>query len=578
MATLLDHLSQGIHKPILFALWATCGALLGAILGEGLLLATRAAPTSTAYAVALAIDCSGSMAGPKLFEVQSAALQFVRRQDLSKNKIAVVTFGSQAHVRAELTSTLMPLEQALQTLVPGGSTRMDLGLQVAAGQLRRTSARHAILLFTDGMPDSQAAALRAAQSARGLGIRIVAVATDDADTDFLAHITGDRSLVFWASSGQFDEAFRRAERAIYSVVESSPTTGEYGFGYALLRIGGWTALLALGIGLALLIGQNHYLRRQLLTVQEGLKGTTGSVVAGIAAGVLGQLLFTGLATDSAFQAVGRIAAWAILGALLGRGMAFFVPNLDRRRALIGGGVGGALGAIGFLWAAWTLGDVAGRLIGTAILGGCIGLMIALVEAVFREAWLEIRYGPREVRMVSLGPEPVSIGADRACTVYAANAAPVAGRYKLVRGEILYEDVVAARTERVNPGDRRGIGNLTVSVQGSVPTPPLPVSTAPAATRELVLRLSSGRSFSLRPGVRLRAIDLPGLESPAVDGVCAEVIRNPQDLTVLGLKNSSHRSWVAIGAQGGRRSVEPGRSVRLAVGTKIDFGAVEGEVQ
>ncbi len=76
---------------------------------------------------------------------------------------------------------------------------------------------------------------------------------------------------------------------------------------------------------------------------------------------------------------GRVLAWVVLGALLGRGRAFFVPNLPPDRALLGGAIGGALGAVGFLGAASAFADVAGRLLGAALLGFLMGLMIALVE-------------------------------------------------------------------------------------------------------------------------------------------------------------------------------------------------------
>ena len=42
-----------------------------------------------------------------------------------------------------------------------------------------------------------------------------------------------------------------------------------------------------------------------------------------------------------------------------------------------------------------LGDVAGRLSGAAILGFCIGMMIALVEVALRQVWLRIGYGKGE---------------------------------------------------------------------------------------------------------------------------------------------------------------------------------------
>lgn len=59
---------------------------------------------------------------------------------------------------------------------------------------------------------------------------------------------------------------------------------------------------------------------------------------------------------------------------------------------------------------------------------------------------------------------------------------------------------------------------------------------------------------------------------------AEVARHPTMPNVWGLKNVSGNKWVVTTADGAVRDVEPGRSVTLAVGTKIKFGKAEGEVR
>jgi eukaryotic-like serine/threonine-protein kinase len=57
---------------------------------------------------------------------------------------------------------------------------------------------------------------------------------------------------------------------------------------------------------------------------------------------------------------------------------------------------------------------------------------------------------------------------------------------------------------------------------------------------------------------------------------AEVVRHPKDPGVWGLKNLGGYKWVAT-LSGGLRDVDPGRSVPLAVNTKINFGNVEGTI-
>lgn len=59
---------------------------------------------------------------------------------------------------------------------------------------------------------------------------------------------------------------------------------------------------------------------------------------------------------------------------------------------------------------------------------------------------------------------------------------------------------------------------------------------------------------------------------------AEVTRHPHDPSIWGLKNLSAVKWTSTNTDGAVQEIEPGRSVRLAVGTRIQFGAVEGEIR
>jgi hypothetical protein len=59
---------------------------------------------------------------------------------------------------------------------------------------------------------------------------------------------------------------------------------------------------------------------------------------------------------------------------------------------------------------------------------------------------------------------------------------------------------------------------------------------------------------------------------------AEVTRHPHDPKIWGLKNLSGEKWNITVADGPVREVEPGRSVTLAVGTRINFGQTQGEIR
>jgi serine/threonine protein kinase len=59
---------------------------------------------------------------------------------------------------------------------------------------------------------------------------------------------------------------------------------------------------------------------------------------------------------------------------------------------------------------------------------------------------------------------------------------------------------------------------------------------------------------------------------------AEISQHPQDPSIWGLKNLSSKKWTTKSVDGAIQEIEPGRSVRLAVGTVINFGAIEGEIR
>ena len=231
----------------------------------------------------------------------------------------------------------------------------------------------------------------------------------------------------------------------------------------VLIIGLWTSLLAIGLSSALMIGQNRYLARPWLSRREAGIVIAGGGLAGLVAGGIGQSLFAVLTGSSSTPQIGFLVGWLLLGGLLGRGIGFFIPNLRAGRAALAGGIGGLMGGLAFILVS-KIGDVPGRLVGATILGFCIGLMVALVEIAFRTAWLEVRYGAREIIAVNLGPEPIKIGGDgKACTIWARGAEPVAYRIWVQSGQVICDDVGRGRTENLGNGAMREAGNVQMIV-------------------------------------------------------------------------------------------------------------------
>lgn len=248
-------------------------------------------------------------------------------------------------------------------------------------------------------------------------------------------------------------------------------------------------------------------------------------------------------------------------------------------------MGGLVGGLLFVLCSLVFHEVLGRLAGVASIGAAIGLMLILAEALFREAWLEIQYGPREKRTVSLGKEPVRIGSDPGrCTIYTPDVPPVACAYVVEQGRIFHEDGISGKKTAVSPGDSRRVGRLTIVVQGSgspaaeKTSQPLHAEPLPSPGAGLSLRFSSGDAYALTLEKKLTAEEISGLEPQSSEGVVAEVNCNPNNPAVLGLRNLSRQTWSVSMPDGARRVIEPGRSVRLADGVMINFGFEIGQVR
>jgi hypothetical protein len=232
----------------------------------------------------------------------------------------------------------------------------------------------------------------------------------------------------------------------------------------VIILGAWTALLAVGLCLALLVGQNRYLGRPAFAAGNVPIAVvvSGAVAAGLVSGSVGQSLHSLLHIVN-FGSFGLVVGWVLLGALLGFGVSFFVPNLDQNKAALAGLIGGLIGAAAFLGGS-SAGDWLGRLAGAAALGFCIGTAVAIVEAAFRRAWLEVRFGERETINVNLGPEPVKVGGNaQLCTVWARGAADVALRLFVRNGQVVCEDVPTRSESVVSEGHTRTAGTVTLTV-------------------------------------------------------------------------------------------------------------------
>ena len=59
---------------------------------------------------------------------------------------------------------------------------------------------------------------------------------------------------------------------------------------------------------------------------------------------------------------------------------------------------------------------------------------------------------------------------------------------------------------------------------------------------------------------------------------AEVVRHPTNPAIWGLKNLSQDKWFTTTAEAIVKDIEPGRSLAITIGTKVNFGKAEGEIR
>jgi Ca-activated chloride channel family protein len=460
----MSTLIKNLPRPILFGTFAAIGCLIGALIGETWLYILK--PNSSNLPVnnvILLLDTSGSMSGTNIDEVKKAAINLVQRQIKStpqgdaNDSIGVIGFGyNNVTTVSPLTTDLNILPGLISTLETGGGTPMDSGLEAAINSLSKQAGQKNILLFTDGSPDNTNSAIQEGKKANQLGINIIAIATDDANQNLLAEVTGDKQKVFLTSTSDIDKVFKKAEKIIFCDLTQScvGTSEKTSLLLRISRVGIWTFLLAIGITIALITGQNYYLRQKILTIKQAITGLIVSLAAGLIAGSVGEGLFSIIPNE----ALGRIVGWGTLGTILGMIIANFIPNLKAFRAAIGGAVGGTLAAISFLIISSLVSDSSARLLGSVILGFLIGITISLVD--WATAYLIIHWTSSESSKVSLGEKPIVLGSSEISNIKFQNS-PFDIQFSLINNQVEVKNLHTGTLKSLDNGESINFNKIKI---------------------------------------------------------------------------------------------------------------------
>ena len=165
-------------------------------------------PVNSYSVVYLLIDCSSSMSsGAKLQQVKDGAKSFVLEAQKKGYSVGLIKFSSiveclfDPHQNHGTTN----LDSCINNIVVSGSTDMTGAIEIAIEKLNYAGSR-AILIATDGQPNSLENTLRAAEKAKNLGIEILVIGTDDADINFLRKLATSTKLANKVPTTQFKNA------------------------------------------------------------------------------------------------------------------------------------------------------------------------------------------------------------------------------------------------------------------------------------------------------------------------------------------------------------------------------------
>jgi Ca-activated chloride channel family protein len=202
--------------------------------------------------IAFLIDSSGSVRYKLRFERQAAAKFFSSALRPGKDRVFVMSFDTKPALLQDYTDNPGLLSEALQKIIPGGSTSMyDAVYEAAVHRLAEQPGRRVILILSDGLDNSSHVSLaQALKAAQRNNVTIYAVSTNsidfsdprekktgDANLDELAKETGGRAL-FPAKVEDLARSFSRVSdelRSQYSLAYG-PTNAKRDGTYRRIQI------------------------------------------------------------------------------------------------------------------------------------------------------------------------------------------------------------------------------------------------------------------------------------------------------------------------------------------------------
>jgi hypothetical protein len=231
------------------------------------------------------------------------------------------------------------------------------------------------------------------------------------------------------------------------------------------RMALWGAVFAAGILLGLTWALEIYSGRKYPSGKKLKNAILSGLLAGAIASGIAQAVFRLRQFADFGLFIFQSGCWGLAGAILGWQLSRTIPNLGTSRGVVAGLVGGWVGGMGFLVVSGLFAEAIGRLLGIGVLGAALGLAIVIVEALFREASLEVIWAPREITMLSLGPKPITIGGGDD-HVHISGLPHRAAIITLEGGKIYYSDTATGRKTEFRDGSRIKVGKVEMVVHAT----------------------------------------------------------------------------------------------------------------
>ena len=141
----------------------------------------------------------------KMGQAQRGAVGFAKQANQKGYAVGVIRFESSAERIVTAQSSTHELETCVRQMAAGGSTNLAAAIHLATQSLSDASRERVLCVITDGYPDDVKATFSAARQAATKGIDIMALGTDDADSEFLDRLVTRKELQVRVSSTQLEQ-------------------------------------------------------------------------------------------------------------------------------------------------------------------------------------------------------------------------------------------------------------------------------------------------------------------------------------------------------------------------------------